>query len=136
MWRMRVWMVAVLLFAGCVTPYGSAGLMGGVRDRQISADTFQIEVNGNGFTSSWTLEDYFHRRAKELCVQAGFADYEFQREVGSTSQLTGAKSTTEIRNGRAETTTRMGPTVTRSSVNGFVRCRNPKPESVSGAVSL
>lgn len=57
----------VLALAGCATPYGPRGLMGGYDERRLSEDEWWLEVSGNGFTSGTTLRYYFERRARELC---------------------------------------------------------------------
>lgn len=88
---MRSMIVVVMLAAGCATPYGPRGLMGGYAEQQMSEDEWWLEVNGNGFTSTVTLNFYFERRARELCggryvvgrvsqdVERGGATYSVQR---------------------------------------------------------
>ncbi len=61
--------IAILL-AGCAVPYaekGTQGFKGGYQDKRLGESHFAIEVEGNGFTDYVTLEDYFKRRAAELC---------------------------------------------------------------------
>lgn len=120
--RFALGVVVAVLAVGCVTPYGPSGFMGGYLDRQLGPDRFQIEVSGNAYTSKWTLEDYFHRRARELCVAHGFAEYVFNREVSYENYEGPSQSTTKWTRGGAETTTRPGLSYSKSSVDGFVQC--------------
>ncbi len=62
--------VFIALLSACAAPYGAKGSkwqVGGYQDKPLGPDRYAIEVEGNGYTSHETLEDYFHRRAKELC---------------------------------------------------------------------
>jgi hypothetical protein len=54
--------------------------MGGYQDRQLSPGVFEVAVNGNGYTGRWKLQGYFHQRASELCIAAGYTHYRFQLE--------------------------------------------------------
>jgi hypothetical protein len=65
--------LAVLL-AGCSTPYGKYGALGGYTDSRIDANTFSISVDNNGFTSQQTTSMHAMYRASELTVENGF-DY-------------------------------------------------------------
>jgi hypothetical protein len=72
-------LVAGLGLVGCAhspTPYGPLGDDGGFRDFPIAPGRFHIEVRGNSRTSEFTLEQYFHRRADELCRGAGFQSHQ------------------------------------------------------------
>jgi hypothetical protein len=39
----------------------------GYGERLVDANTYEIQVRGYSTTKSYTLENHFHRRAKELC---------------------------------------------------------------------
>ena len=65
--------ITVLLTA-CATPYGQYGLLGGLTDSRIDANTFSISVDNNGFTSEQTTSMHALYRAAELTVENGF-DY-------------------------------------------------------------
>jgi len=63
---------ALLMLAGCATPYQEMGLLGGVAATQISKDTFQITARGNGYTDADTIERYALRKSAETTLGAGF----------------------------------------------------------------
>ncbi len=72
-----------LLIAACApekTPYASNTELGeGYIDRKIGDNKYEIQVTGNESTNYYTIENYFHRRAKELCKFSQY-DYNMQRE--------------------------------------------------------
>lgn len=60
----------ILFISGCAVSYikkGTGAFMGGYDDRQISPNQYAITAEGNAYNSYETLEEYFHRRASELC---------------------------------------------------------------------
>ena len=59
--------VLVALLMGCATPYQSRGLSGGYKDKETSPGVFELSFIGNGVTSFSKVEEYWHRRAAELC---------------------------------------------------------------------
>lgn len=69
-------LVVMLVSAGCVTPYGPRGLMGGYVDWPTGSGRHHIEVSGNGYTSATTLRMQLHERALELCHEDGFEGYD------------------------------------------------------------
>ena len=82
--RIVVMALAVILLISCqmlATPYqkmGDGSAYGGYKDQKISANEYSIEVYGNGYSSYSELEDYFHRRAKELAHGKQY-DYKIER---------------------------------------------------------
>jgi hypothetical protein len=58
--------------AGCATGYQSSGLTGGYTDLQLSADTYRVTVQGNGYTSTARAENIGLLRAAELTIQNGY----------------------------------------------------------------
>lgn len=68
-------LVVVLGCGGCATPYQQMGFRGGYRDRQLSEGRFFVEVRVNAYASSGTALEYLHRRARDLCTAAGYAEY-------------------------------------------------------------
>jgi hypothetical protein len=46
----------------------------GYNERLVDVSTYEIQVRGYTTTNSYTLENHFHRRAKELCK---FKPYEY-----------------------------------------------------------
>jgi hypothetical protein len=57
--------------AGCATPYKPNGLMGGYSEVQLNADTFQVSVRGNAYTSNDRAQKIALLRAAELTLAAG-----------------------------------------------------------------
>jgi hypothetical protein len=57
--------------ASCATPYKPNGLMGGYSEVQLNADTFQISVQGNAYTSTGRAQKIALLRAAELTLAAG-----------------------------------------------------------------
>ncbi len=88
----------ILGLGACATPYQEMGLTGGVTATQLTADTFQIVANGNGYTSTATIERYALRKAAEVTVANGYdlfvitsaADQGRVSGVVSNSQSNGA----------------------------------------------
>ncbi len=67
----------IIALAGCLSavPYAKKGTRfyaGGYEDRQLGSNHYAIEVEGNGFTSYELAEQYFHRRAQELCARTKY----------------------------------------------------------------
>jgi hypothetical protein len=60
-----------LVLAGCGTKYQDMGISGGVTAQQITADTFRISAQGNGYTASTTIQDYVLLKAAETTKAAG-----------------------------------------------------------------
>jgi hypothetical protein len=68
--RISIAVTLCVVLAGCVVPYarkGTEGFMGGYEDKKLGPDHYAIEIEGNGYTKYELAEEYFHRRAKELC---------------------------------------------------------------------
>ena len=91
-------LVAILLLAGCATPYHSTGFTGGYSDTQLAPDVFRIVFRGNGYTSTERAQDFALLRASELTLQNGFICFAVIDEQESTST---SSYTTP---GRADTT--------------------------------
>lgn len=69
----------VLLLSACAaaTPYQADGGfwgngLGGYKDKKLADKRYWIRFIGNGFTELNTVENYWHRRATELCNSAQF----------------------------------------------------------------
>jgi hypothetical protein len=75
--RKLMMLVAAVGLAGCVTPYGPQGLMGGYSDSEESPGVFQVVVNGNGYTGRARLSAYYRRRVREVCAEYGGGVVEF-----------------------------------------------------------
>ena len=78
------------------TAYQPAGFTGGYRDAHIRDNIYYVEFGGNGMLDTTKAAEYFHRRAKEVCVENGYSDYRITQErdisalqgVGSASSVT------------------------------------------------
>ena len=75
--------IPLFILAACAqekTPYVSSVQTGeGYIDRKIGDNKYEIQVTGNANTSYYNVENYFHRRAKELCNFSQY-DYNMKRE--------------------------------------------------------
>ena len=60
---------------GCATPYEPEGLLGGYRDSSIGNDQFHITVQGNGYTNTGMVEQYFYRRAAGIVKENSYTGY-------------------------------------------------------------
>jgi hypothetical protein len=80
--------LAMILCAGCTTPYQELGLLGGVRAQQVTADTYRIVSRGNSHTSSTTIRDYTLLKAAETTKQSGATHFAIisEKDVTRTSQ--------------------------------------------------
>ena len=61
-----------LMLAGCATGYQPMGFTGGYSEVQLNADTYQITVAGNGYTSADRAQKIALLRASELTLNAGY----------------------------------------------------------------
>lgn len=123
--------LAALVGFGCVTPYGPMGFTGGYRDRKISDGVYRIEVAGNGFTSAWTLEEYFERRAKELCHKAGYTRVRTDFGVATSQDPSSFSVRRTFGGARIEEE----PGARKSSVSGVAYCSSPMSDSRSAPTS-
>ena len=73
---------SVVGLVGCTTPYQRMGFAGGYRDTMAAPGVYRVEVRGNVFTSIEQLENYFHRRAKEICRNQ---PYDWRMDSGATN---------------------------------------------------
>lgn len=69
---MKRWAFAAALsaLAGC-TAYQPMGATGGFKETQLSDTTFQVRVQGNGYTSRERVSQYLLRRCAELTLEHG-----------------------------------------------------------------
>lgn len=56
-----------LVSCGCATTYQPMGLTGGYEESVISPGVYELYFLGNGATNKKSVEEYWHRRASELC---------------------------------------------------------------------
>jgi len=73
----NIYLILVILWglSGCATPYATEGLLGGYSDSHIGNDQFHITVQGNGYTNTGMIEQYFYRRAADIAKENGYATY-------------------------------------------------------------
>lgn len=75
---MKRWaMVAglILLAAGCATGYHAGGLTGGFSEMRVSQRGWQVNFEGNGYTSPQRAQAFALRRAAELTLMSGYAGF-------------------------------------------------------------
>lgn len=68
-------LLASALLAGCATPYGEAGLTGGAREKQLSADTYQIRAYANAYSPPGMLKPLVVKRAREVGKARGYNSF-------------------------------------------------------------
>lgn len=76
--RVLVLAAAAVLCLGSATTYGPMGMTGGYEDQRLGPDRFFIHCRGNAFVSTGEVMGFFHRRAAEVCAQAGYRSYEVE----------------------------------------------------------
>jgi len=71
------YLILVILWglSGCATPYTTEGLLGGYSDSHMGNDQFHITVQGNGYTNTGMIEQYFYRRAADIAKENGYTTY-------------------------------------------------------------
>jgi len=71
-----------ILLSGCSllgpTPYAPMALAGGYSDAHIKDNLYYVEFSGNAYINRGTVFQYFHRRAKEVCLENGYSDYKIK----------------------------------------------------------
>ncbi|HEY4272655.1 MAG TPA: hypothetical protein VGM65_11665 [Candidatus Udaeobacter sp.] len=72
--------------AGCATPYGSSGFLGGYSDTALAPDVYRISFQGNGYTSQERTQDFAILRAADLTLSHGY------RYFGIVDQTEGGRS--------------------------------------------
>lgn len=61
--------------AACATPYQPSGFAGGFKETKLNADTYEITVGGNGYTSKQRVRDMALLRAAELTIKEGSSNF-------------------------------------------------------------
>jgi hypothetical protein len=69
----------------CATPYQASGVRGGYKSERLSEGRYFVSFEGNGYTPASTVTQYLHRRARDVCSQAGYGSYVFLDADGNTS---------------------------------------------------
>jgi hypothetical protein len=78
-------MAIALLCAGCETGYHPKSFSGGYEDQPLGGDKYAVSFQGNGFTSMASVMNYALRRAREVCLEHGFAEFEIIDGVQNTN---------------------------------------------------
>ena len=60
-----------IIVYGCATPYQSEGIVGGYDEEEISPGVYELEFRHSIYTGERTVQQYWHRRAGELCGGEG-----------------------------------------------------------------
>ena len=108
----------ILLLTACMgpTPYQKRGtdIRGGYEDAHLKDNLYVIYVSCNAFTSPVTASQYFYRRAKELCEENGYSNFQVKELTGDVT-----KDITLMSGGGLS-----GATVTHNkpNVSGYVEC--------------
>lgn len=104
MFKKLILIALVALLSGCVTPYESAGLMGGYSDMQLNDDIYKVSFIGNGYSSHEHVQNMLLRRCAELTRNKGYKyfvvltsdaerkDSQFSTPVTISTQSTGFSS--------------------------------------------
>jgi len=78
---------AICILTGCVTPYQPEGFTGGYKEEHIRDNLYYVTFNGNAWIDNGTVVKYFHRRAKEVCVENGYRDYHISEQRDGTQYM-------------------------------------------------
>jgi hypothetical protein len=68
----RLFLLFSLVLAGCATPYGQQGLLGGFSDYLNAPDEATIVFHGNGYTSALRVVQMAGLRACDVTLQHGY----------------------------------------------------------------
>jgi hypothetical protein len=63
--------ILVAALSGCATGYHASGFKGGFSQTKVSEDTYQVQVTGNGYTTSERASQFLLRRCAELTLESG-----------------------------------------------------------------
>lgn len=63
--------ILVAGLSGCATGYHASGVKGGFSETKVSEDTYQVQVTGNGYTTSERASQFLLRRCAELTLENG-----------------------------------------------------------------
>jgi hypothetical protein len=80
---------ALLLLAGCTTPYQSQGVTGGFTDIKIDANTWRVKFDGNGYTPKEMVWNYWIYRCAALTIEKGFSALTIESAKNATPPKSG-----------------------------------------------
>ncbi|MEK6624765.1 MAG: hypothetical protein AABY86_07345 [Bdellovibrionota bacterium] len=73
------------LFGCGSTEYQPNGFKGGYEDAHIKDNLYFVEFKANAYTDHLTTERFFLRRAKEVCLENGYSDFQIKGEKDISS---------------------------------------------------
>jgi tetratricopeptide (TPR) repeat protein len=80
--KILLMLVIAVGISSCSTGYAPSGMTGGYDDNYLGNDCYSIYVSGNGYTHFDTIKNYFYRRAKDICLDKGYNDYNVYKWIG------------------------------------------------------
>lgn len=83
-------LTCILLITGCATGYQKYSWAGGYKDKSVGDNKYLVEYYGNGTTSPQTVDEFWNKRASEVCPN-GFNVLE---EAGGANQGSFTSGTT------------------------------------------
>jgi hypothetical protein len=92
-----------LALAGCATRYQAMGFTGGYEEVQLAPDTYRINVEANGYSTSSRAEELALLRAADLTIQRGFSRFVVTGGTGVSQQFAGTTPITVNRVGNVVT---------------------------------
>lgn len=122
---------SIFVLAGCATGYKPNGLGGGFSDVQLNADTFQIDVRGNGYTTQERARNIALLRASDLVLAHGFDRFVVVSGGGHVDSSVTPLVSNVV--GRTVITTG-GDIVNKPNVNFLVRGVRPSDPAYAGAI--
>lgn len=123
--------LAMLMLAGCSTPYQSTGIAGGFTETQLDKNVFRVAFVGNGFTRSNQAEDFALLRSAELTLKHGFKYFAIVNEKSEKdlSTYTTPRYSTISSTGNVTTTGGHTNFIAKPSSTMTIVCFNEKPSS-------
>ena len=85
--RITMLLVVSATVGACKTPYQPNGVRGGYKESHLHDDVYYVAFGGNAWIDRGTVIQYFHRRAKELCTEKGFANYRVLNQKDSSQWM-------------------------------------------------
>ena len=98
-----LFLIYIIIFVGCTTPYQQSGLLGGFKEIRLSDNSFRVTFNGNAHTSIDKASNYCLLRCAELCLESGFKYFVLISE-----------------NTHTENSTHTSPTYARTTIGNYI----------------
>ncbi len=134
--------LAIIILAGCATPYQEKGLTGGFSETQLDENVFSVTFRGNGYTSRERVADFTLLRSAELTLQHGYTYFAvvnasaFSNKAAITTPTTSNTTASVYRSGNyaygnATTTTYGGQTylISKPGASDTIVCFKEKPKT-------